>query len=211
MIISSLKGDRQMKRQTLLVTGALGIVGGAIIYLFGGNMAVSVVCGIVLFLLLWCINRPQKAATVLMKSSESTGAESLLSEGKKQLCVIDDCIAAIQDEAVHAEAISVRDKMEKIWNTLEEEPQRTGPAADFFSYYLPVFRSILARYQKLEENGVEAESKEMVGKALSDIGEAMERLHKSLFEGDILDLSADIKVMNQSLQSAGLMGSDWRS
>lgn len=200
-----------MKRQALLATGALGIVGGALIYLFGGNMMVSIVCGMILFLLLWFINRPQRTVTVAVKPSEGADEESVLKEGKKQLCFIDDYLSKIQDESVYAEAASVREKMERIWSTLEEEPQRIHPAADFFSYYLPVFGSILARYSKLEENRVESESKEMVRKVFFDIGEAMERLRESLFENDILDLSADIKVMNQSLQSAGLIGSNWPS
>lgn len=51
----------------------------------------------------------------------------------------------------------------------------------------------------------------MVQKSLANIKTAMEKLHKSLFEDDLLDLSTDIKVMNQSLKSAGLLGSDWRS
>ena len=82
-----------MKRQALLATGALGIVGGALIYLFGGNMMVSIVCGMILFLLLWFINRPQRTVTVAVKPSEGADEESLLKEGKKQLCFIDDYLS----------------------------------------------------------------------------------------------------------------------
>ncbi len=194
-----------MKKQVLLTTGVMGIIGGAIVYLFGGNLAVSIVCGIILFLLLWLIIRPQKSASVLAESS----GRSLLEEGQKQLLSVDDCISSIKDEQIYAAAAAIRDEMDKISNVLKEEPERISSAAHFFSYYLPVFESILARYQKLEENGAEEECREMVLKACSDIGEAMKRLRGSLFEGDMFDLSADIKVMNQSLQSAGLLGNNW--
>ena len=132
-----------------------------------------------------------------------------MEEGQKQLLSVDDCLSSIKDEQIYAAAAAVRDEMDKISNVLKEEPERISSAAHFFSYYLPVFESILARYQKLEENGAEEECREMVLKACSDIGEAMKRLRGSLFEGDMFDLSADIKVMNQSLQSAGLLGNNW--
>lgn len=198
-----------MKKQVLLTTGVMGIIGGAIVYLFGGNLAVSIVCCVILFLLLWLINRPQELASVLAESSGSPDGQYLLEEGKKELLSVDDCLSSIKDEQIYAAASAVRDEMDKISNVLKEEPERISSAAHFFSYYLPVFESILARYRKLQENGVEEESRKMVRKACSDIGEAMKRLRESLFEGDMLDLSADIKVMNQSLQSAGLLGNDW--
>lgn len=199
-----------MKKQVLLTTGVMGIIGGAIVYLFGGNLAVSVVCGIILFLLLWLISRPQKSTSALVEPSGKPDGQSLLEEGQKQILSVDDCLSGIKDEQIYAAAAAVRDEMDKISNVLKEEPERISSAAHFFSYYLPVFESILARYRKLQENGAEEECREMVLKACSDIGEAMKRLRGSLFEGDMLDLSAEIKVMNQSLQSAGLLGNDWR-
>lgn len=199
-----------MKKQVLLTTGVMGIIGGAIVYLFGGNLAVSIVCGVILFLLLWLINRPQELPSALVEPSGNPDGQSLLEEGQKQLLSVDDCLSSIKDEQIYAAASAVRDEMDKISNVLKEEPERVSSAAHFFSYYLPVFGSILARYRRLQENGVEEESREMVLKACSDIGEAMKQLRVSLFEGDMLDLSADIKVMNQSLQSAGLLGNDWR-
>lgn len=141
-----------MKRQALLTTGAIGIIGGAIVYLFGGNVAVSIVCSIVLFLLLWVINRPKKAISVPVKRFEKTDTVSVIKKGREQLDTIGDGIAAIRDESVHSEALSVREQMEKILDTLEKEPGRMGRAADFFIYYLPVFESILSRFHNLEVN-----------------------------------------------------------
>ena len=76
------------------------------------------------------------------------------------------------------------------------------------NYYLPTTLKILNAYAELENQGVEGENitatKQRIEGMMDMVVEGFERQLDKLFAGDMMDIAADITVMEQMMQGDGL-------
>ena len=96
----------------------------------------------------------------------------------------------------------------KILRLLEERPEKAGELRSFMNYYLPQTLKILENYAKLEAQGIEGENivvaKQKIENMMDKVVEGYRTQLDKLFEGDVLDISADLKVMESMLEKDGL-------
>jgi 5-bromo-4-chloroindolyl phosphate hydrolysis protein len=96
----------------------------------------------------------------------------------------------------------------KIFRLLEERPEKTGELRSFMNYYLPQTLKILESYAKLEAQGIDgeniAEAKGKIEAMMDKLVDGYETQLDKLFAEDVLDISADLKVMEQMLEKDGL-------
>jgi hypothetical protein len=96
----------------------------------------------------------------------------------------------------------------KIFRLLEERPEKAGELRSFMNYYLPQTLKILENYAKLEAQGIEgeniAEAKGKIEAMMDKLVDGYETQLDKLFADDVLDISADLKVMERMLEKDGL-------
>jgi hypothetical protein len=96
----------------------------------------------------------------------------------------------------------------KIFRLLEERPEKAGELRSFMNYYLPQTLKILESYAKLEAQGVDGdnilEAKQKIESMMDKLVDGYETQLDKLFADDVLDISADLKVMEQMLEKDGL-------
>lgn len=121
-------------------------------------------------------------------------------------------IRSINDAIPNPELSRKIDRIEeltaKIFRLLEERPEKAGQLRSFMNYYLPQTLKILESYSKLEAQGIEgeniAEAKQKIEAMMDKLVDGYETQLDKLFADDVLDISADLKVMESMLEKDGL-------
>ena len=97
---------------------------------------------------------------------------------------------------------------ERILEFQREHPEKSSDLRKFLNYYLPTTLKILSSYAELEKQGIEGENiaatKQRIEGMMDMVVEGFERQLDKLFAGDMMDIAADITVMEQMMQGDGL-------
>lgn len=100
----------------------------------------------------------------------------------------------------------------KIFKLLEERPEKADSLHSFTAYYLPQTLKISEAYARMEAQGVEGENiteaKEKITAALDMLVDGYRQQLDMLFADDVVDITADIAVMEQMLARDGLTGDE---
>ena len=82
----------------------------------------------------------------------------------------------------------------------------------FLSYYLPTTLKILRAYAQLEDQEVNGENisaaMERIENMMDKVVEGFEKQLDQLFQGDALDITADVEVLERMLAKDGLSSQD---
>ena len=121
------------------------------------------------------------------------------------------------NDALPEESISNKlDRLEsicrKIFSYVEQHPNKLPQIRKLMSYYLPMTLKLVETYEQLENHRISTasieESKAEIHSALDKINLAFENLFDKLLENDLMDLSADISVLETMLAQEGLTNND---
>ena len=116
-------------------------------------------------------------------------------------------ITAIEDEEIKKNLNEINDAVNKIIKTVEKSPKKVKNIDSFFDYYLPVTVKIIDRYDDIEnQNLSSADSKKFIkstNKMVSDINLAFKKILNNLYQSEIIDTDAEMKVFNSMLKSEG--------
>lgn len=99
------------------------------------------------------------------------------------------------------------DNANKIISTVEKDNKKIRNINNFFEYYLPVTLSIIKRYDEIENQDLS--SKEMkeftknTKEMLKTANDAFTKILDSLYQNDIINIDADMKVFNSMLKADG--------
>ena len=106
----------------------------------------------------------------------------------------------------------ISDSVTKIIKTIESNPQKGKKLNNFFDYYLPVLIKIVNKYDEVENQRlVSTEGKDFMLKAdkmINDTNKAFKTILSSLYQKDIIDADADMKVYNMMLKADGITGDE---
>lgn len=115
---------------------------------------------------------------------------------------------AIPNPELSAKIQRIEEMTAKIFRLLEERPEKEGELRSFLNYYLPQTLKILENYAKLEAQGIEGdnilEAKQKIEDMMDKVVDGYETQLDKLFADDVLDISADLKVMEAMLAKDGL-------
>ena len=89
-------------------------------------------------------------------------------------------------------------------------PQKSPQLHSFLSYYLPTTLKILRSYAQLEDQEVDGQNisaaMERIENMMDKVVEGFEKQLDQLFQGDTMDITADVDVLEQMLAQEGLGG-----
>ncbi len=113
----------------------------------------------------------------------------------------------IEDEDLKKYIINISTSANKIISTIEKEPKKRRKIANFFDYYLPVTLSIIKRYDEIENQNLSSqEMKEFISSTklmLKSADEAFNKILERLYQNDMINIDADMKVFNSMLKADG--------
>ena len=135
-------------------------------------------------------------------------AEQTISEEEKILRQIRADNDLIDNPEISRKIDRIEELTRKIFAFIREKPEKAGELRSFLNYYLPQTLKILETYARLEAQGVEGENiraaKTRIEGMMDTLVESYERQLDKLFEGDVLDITTDIEVMEAMLARDGL-------
>ena len=95
----------------------------------------------------------------------------------------------------------------KIINTVEKKPEKGKKMGNFFDYYLPVTLNIIKRYDEIENQNLNSKEGQQFMKQTEDmiikINSAFKNQLSNLYESDIVDTDAEMKVFESMLKADG--------
>lgn len=128
---------------------------------------------------------------------------------KKQNKEILELIPKVEKEQTRINLKEINTTVNKIIKVIEKEPKKANSVNNFFDYYLPVLIKIVNKYDEIEnQNLLSKEGKSFMSKAdkmINDTSIAFESILSNLYENDIEDADADMKVYNLMLKADGIV------
>ena len=139
---------------------------------------------------------------------KKTAPETDIGEENALLRQIRQVNDAIENPELSRKIDRIGEITERILEFQKEHPDKAGELRKFLNYYLPTTLKILDSYAELEKQGVEGENiaatKQRIEGMMDMVVEGFERQLDKLFAGDMMDIAADITVMEQMMQGDGL-------
>ena len=133
----------------------------------------------------------------------------ILKEAKEETLQISNISKQIEDKEVVENIEQICDISNKIIDTLSKNPNKLGQARNFLNYYLPVKIKILTRYDEIENQRLNTtESKEFmesVKKMTEKIKNAFNEQLNNMYQTEMIDTDAEIKVFESMLKSDGFL------
>jgi len=114
----------------------------------------------------------------------------------------------IKDESISDKVKRLEELTEKIFKTVEDNPQKQQQLRRFMNYYLPTTLKLVRSYATLEEQGVKGDNitstKKSIDDVLNTLTKGFEQQLDQLFKSDAIDIASDISVLENLMQQDGL-------
>ena len=131
----------------------------------------------------------------------------VLEKAKKENKHIASMIPFMNNSTIKEELKEIHDSITKIINTVSKKPEKIEHINNFFDYYLPVTVKIVNRIDEIENQNLNSkESKKFLEsseKMITEINKAFKKILSKLYQSDIVDSDAEMKVFNAMLRSDG--------
>ena len=144
------------------------------------------------------------------KSAHSPEIDALLDERGKAISEMRRLNDSIKDVKISAQITHLEVTTGKIIDAVVEKPAKLPQIRKFMNYYLPTTLKLLNAYDRMDATGVSGANidgtKGKIGDMLDTVCVAFSRQLDALYGEEALDISADIKVMEQMLAQEGIGG-----
>ena len=128
--------------------------------------------------------------------------------GKDKVAEIDRLSEKIKDPSVKEKVLEIREQVVKIFENFKNDPDDIKISRQFLSYYLDTTIKIIRKYIDLSSQKVISvelkESLKRVDEILVQIIDAFGKHHDKLIQNDIMDLDAEITVMEKTMKMEGM-------
>ena len=130
-----------------------------------------------------------------------------IAKARKDIKHINEMIKEIDDKEIKKYLDDISSSSTKIINTIEKNKIDNKTSNKFLDYYLPVCVNILDRYDEIEnQNLTSKDSKKFMkdsNELIKETSLAFKKILNSLYQNDIENNEAEMKVYNQMLKSDG--------
>lgn len=138
---------------------------------------------------------------------ENFNLYKVLENAKKQNKRIIEAKSYIDNDEIKAYLTSINDSTSKIIKTIEKKPKKIKNIDNFFDYYLPITVKIINRYDEIENNNLSSkDSKKFMTSTinmLASIDKAFRNILNNLYQKEIIDIDAEMKVFSSMLKADG--------
>ena len=134
--------------------------------------------------------------------------QSVIYQGKRAIADIRRLNDEIPDERMSAQIDLIECLTAQIFDCVRQHPEKLSQIRQFLNYYLPTTIKLMEQYVTLQNQSVKTENitegMQKIEDLLDKVIVAFQRQLDALFESDVVDITADIRVMEQMMASEGL-------
>lgn len=116
-------------------------------------------------------------------------------------------VSQVEDTSLAQDIEEIHSTVSKIIETVEKKPDTYKKLNNFFNYYLPVTKNILTKYDEIENQKLNTQDSQefmkSTQKMVKKINEAFKKQLANLYQSDIIDADAEMKVFDTMLKSDG--------
>ena len=142
------------------------------------------------------------------KTEEKPAEDPFVVQGREQLRELETLNEAIPDPEISARLKQMTLLAENLLEIVRENPEKKAGIRQIIQYYLPTVIKLLHQYTKLQEQENPGEnirtSMERIRGILADVNLALQKQTDKLFAADVVDITAEIRVMEKKLAAEGL-------
>jgi len=128
---------------------------------------------------------------------------------KKEEKQIKNLIPKVESEETKQNLKEINETINKILEEVEKNPKKEKSLNNFFDYYLPVLIKITTRYDEIENTRLTSpDEKKFMAKAqnlIKDTNKAFKTILSNLYQKDIMDTDADMKVYELMMKADGIV------
>lgn len=133
---------------------------------------------------------------------------SVIYQGKRAIADIRRLNDEIPDERISAQIDLIERLTAQIFDCVRKNPKKLSQIRQFLNYYLPTTIKLMEQYVTLQNQSLKTENitegMQKIEDLLDKVIIAFQRQLDALFEADVVDITADIRVMEQMMASEGL-------
>lgn len=115
---------------------------------------------------------------------------------------------SIEDPVLSQQIDHIEATTGKIFQYVMAHPDRKGQIRRFLNYYLPTTLKLLNAYDRLDEAGISGinidGAKGRISEVMKAIVDGFDRQLDALYQGEVMDINAEIKVLQSLLTGDGL-------
>ena len=134
--------------------------------------------------------------------------QSVIYQGKRAIADIRRLNDEIPDERMSAQIDLIERLTAQIFDCVRKNPKKLSQIRQFLNYYLPTTIKLMEQYVTLQNQSLKTENitegMQKIEDLLDKVIVAFQRQLDALFESDVVDITADIRVMEQMMASEGL-------
>lgn len=134
--------------------------------------------------------------------------QSVIYQGKRAIADIRRLNDEIPDERISAQIDLIEQLTAQIFDCVRKNPKKLSQIRQFLNYYLPTTIKLMEQYVTLQNQSLKTENitegMQKIEDLLDKVIIAFQRQLDALFEADVVDITADIRVMEQMMASEGL-------
>jgi 5-bromo-4-chloroindolyl phosphate hydrolysis protein len=197
-------------RSAILSCSLGGVVFALLLILFGrvGWAAFGGAASLIAGLLIFAPAKTRKPHRIEMHGVTQSDLEEALALGTAKVEELKEATAQIRSKEVRSKAEDVADLAHRIIEDVEKDPRDLKRARQFLNYYMDTTIKIVRRYVSLSEQGVRSAeiraSMRKVEEVLDTLKSAFARQLAILFEDDVMDLDAELEVLERTIKLEGL-------
>ena len=139
--------------------------------------------------------------------------DEIINKAKKMNSDIMGMVNKVEDANLQADIRAIYQTSNKIIITVSKNPKKMRYVETFFSYYLPETLKLLRKYDEIENQRLGKSGEEFMAKTrkmVSKIKVAFNEQLAHLYQEDIVDADADMKVFDTMMKSEGFDGNDFK-
>lgn len=133
--------------------------------------------------------------------------QETLKDAKQKNTQIANMISKVEDQNLKNQIKEINVTVAKIIETIQSKPEKAKKMNSFFEYYLPVTLKILTKYDEIENQRlVSYDSKKFMTQTqnmVEKINSAFKNQLNSLYQTEIVDTDAEMKVFEAMLKADG--------
>ena len=204
------------QKQSSGLWGLLGLVGCAVLYvvlrrllpslavvllwIFG--IAAVLIVALVVVVMIAAFHKPKKTP----EQERAAEQEALLKKARASLMELRTASMRVKNQQVQSGAAQICVSLDQILKELNKQPEDLPKARSFLRHSLPMLNGILQKYIRLERSGVpnDAVTAQTVA-CLQELETAAQKQYQSLFDNDIVDITAEMEVLLQLCRKNGLL------
>lgn len=130
-------------------------------------------------------------------------------EARKEQKQIKNLIPKVEKPETKQDLKEINETINKILEEVEKNPKKEKSLNNFFDYYLPVLIKITTRYDEIENTRLTSKDEKTfmtkAEKIIKDTNKAFKTILSNLYQKDIMDTDADMKVYELMLKADGIV------